>query len=406
MAKPETLPLRLSPKERNLVTRHIDLPAKLRNKLNEGREEDDMLVFDLTVEELDALADALEDEEDLADRPELEDVLERVSGLLDLADWGEEDEASLEDLPEPLRRALEEIVEDPTVTSWEQVAERLRPVADRMGEELRPQLGGLTPMQVYLLLDSHWYGEDSVVQLNESLPPEAFQDNILLTNARILLQVLREEGPVKTTEAGNLPRKFVEMIVQRLVLPEGFLEEERTVSKVLNEKDIGPLHMVRVLLEGAKLTAVANGRMRIMREGLGMLADDRAGALFARLFRSLYFGVNTDYFDALPEVPGLKESVAFSLYKTQQLANDWQRTKTLAPQIFLPYVLQEMPPIYTDCPDSVTYYAEARVFWHLARFGLLERRSVPDPAALLKRADEVRKTPLFDQFIDFRLPDV
>src|SRR5690606_26274333 len=115
------------------------------------------------------------------------------------------------------------------------------------------ELGGLSPMHVRDLLVGAWEGPDAVVQLNEELPDDDVEEAEFLVNARVLLQEVRDAGKVRATTAGNLNRRFVDHMLDRLRLPSGYTEEVREYQKVINEQDVDRLHEPRVVLELAGL---------------------------------------------------------------------------------------------------------------------------------------------------------
>jgi hypothetical protein len=81
-------------------------------------------------------------------------------------------------------------------------------------------------------------------------------------------------------------------------------------------------------------------------------------------------------------------------------AGEWRDPEQLAREIVLPEVYAELVNPHWD--DSAPLSVERRVLLPLQWFGLLERRDLPskDP---FDRPYEVRKTPLFDRFIQFQL---
>lgn len=410
MSTPESLPLRLTRRQRDLVVQESFLPEELELKLRFGQVEDDMLVFEFEPERLFELEQYVVDAANRMREPgmqrEIGDVIVRIDKLLTIADpTGQSFPRAVSiNLPAALQQALLEIMEEPEVTSLAEAEERL---IQRLETEIRHQredLAGLTTMQTVHLLESPWEGEDAAVRLNETLPFEDLAGVPMLKNARLLLQAFLNEGPVKATQAGNLTRKFTEAILDRLDLPEGVLEAERSVRKVINEPDFFHLHEPRVLLQMAKLVALRSSQFHVTKKGKSFLNEERAGVLFAELFRTLYRNMNLDYFDRMVEVPEIQETVAYSLYVIRQRADDWQRRTALASEIFLPYVKHRIPVGY-DGRDNFDTFASTRVFHHLERFGLLERRKVSEPAEVLGYAIEYRKTPLYDRFIEFELPE-
>jgi len=404
MSIPETLPLRLTARQKDLLMQAVGLPNELHEKLQSGLPEDDMLVFDCSRDDLNDLAEFAAGEANHATDPRLEaeyeGILRRIEGLLNIA--GPAPHGTEPVVPEPLLNALKELVQDPSVISFDDLIARAEEVVADKIKAPQADLEGLTPLQSMRLVESEWLPEGTAVLLNIALPYEEVSKSSGFNNARILLEVFRDEGPVKATQAGNLTRRFIEGMLDRLDLPEWYLKMDSATRKSLNEIHVYPLHMARVLLETAGLVELEGGRFSVTPLGRKVVSEDRAGDLYARLFCALYRQANLDYFDRMVEVPAIQEGAAYSLYAVSRLADDWVREDDLAQRVFLPYVRLSIPdnPYNIDLPADL---AHARIFHHLQEFALLDRREVPDSSAPLGSVGEVRKTPLFDAFIRFDL---
>lgn len=404
MSIPETLPLRLTARQKDILLQAAGLPGELQEKLQSGLPEDDMLVFECSRDDLNDLAEFAAGEANHATDPRLEAeyeaILRRIEGLLNIA--GPVPRGTEPVVPEPLLHALKELVQDPSVISFDDLIARAEEVVAGKINTPQADLEGLTPLQSMRLVESHWLPEGAAVLLNIALPYEEVSKSSVFNNARLLLEIFRDEGPVKATQSGNLMRRFIEGLLDRLDLPEWYRKMDSATRKSLNEIHVYPLHMARVLLETAGLVELEGGRFSVTLLGRDLVSEERAGDLYARLFYALYRQVNLDYFDRMVEVPAIQEGAAYSLYVVSRLADDWVREDDLAQRVFLPYVRQSIPenPHHTDLPANL---AHVRIFHHLQDFALLERREVPDSSAPLGSAGEVRKTPLYDAFIRFDL---
>ena len=71
-----------------------------------------------------------------------------------------------------------------------------------------------------------------------------------------------EEDGAKTTAKGNLNRKFVARMVTEMGLPGDFLEDLFFHNKVINESDVWPLEIMRIVLELGKLIPEKPGKVR------------------------------------------------------------------------------------------------------------------------------------------------
>jgi hypothetical protein len=261
-------------------------------------------------------------------------------------------------------------------------------------------MGGLSPVQVQRLLSSGWEGEGGAVRLTEDLGLPELAGARILHNARAFLAALREEDGTRATSAGNLNRKFVQAMVERLAWRPGFVEDLRRWNKVVNEEDAWPLHRLRLLLDLAGLVTRRKGRFRATRRSELVTADDRAGALFALLFRSHFRTLNLAYLDGAPEAPGFQETIAYTLYRFGVVGDAWRSPEELAAGLLLPTLrerLEEEPP-----PDPAPLILRTRLLGPLEDFGLADLREEPGEQRWETRRF-YRKTALFDRFLRFEL---
>lgn len=243
----------------------------------------------------------------------------------------------------------------------------------------RPQaeLGGLSPHQAWRLLEADWEDPSGWVALADDLPFEDLAQVRLLANARTFLETVAGEGGVKTTTAGNLNRVFVGRMLEAMAWPEGFREEVRRWNKVINEHDVRPLHILRILLYGARLLRRWKGTLRTTKLGESLAAEERAGELFAILFRTHFRRFNLAYLDMVPETHEFQHTVAYSLYRFGQLADDWRRPEDFAESLVLPAVRQGLPP--RELYDPLAIIVEMRLLRPLVDFGLADER-IDEPA--------------------------
>jgi hypothetical protein len=263
-----------------------------------------------------------------------------------------------------------------------------------------PDLGGLSPEQMDRLLRGDWF-TSGPLRVNSDVPPGDVLDADLVVNARTFLAAVQQAGGVRATAAGNLPRKFVGEMLERLRFPSGHVREIRKFHKAINEHDVLVVHALRVVLEVAKLIRRARGRFVLRPAARELLPEAKAATLYLRLFRTVFREFSLAYLDTFgPEAPSLQHTVAFSLYRVSVTAREWRDPEQLAKEIVLPEVYAELTNPHWDAAASLSIVQ--RVLLPLQWFGLLERKDLP-PTEPYDRPYEVRKTRLFDRLIEFRL---
>ena len=284
---------------------------------------------------------------------------------------------------------------------YESVEEVNRLLAEHMREynsRAQRDLGGLSPDTMGQLLYGDWTSEGAL-RLSETLALDELADAAIFSDARTILEYVRDEGPVKETPAKNLPRATVAALLARLRMP-----AERRVTLVVdapakvNEGDVFWLPVMRHTLFFASLLARRKG-LRITARGRALLNDARAGELYALLFRTLFRKLNLMVLDRTGGHPRLQSTIAYSFYKLRSATRDWTAAEELAESAWL--ASAKDPPREWETAYKLEHFPfRHRVLDPLVHFGLLEVRFLPTEVQWIERA-EYRRTPLFDRFMRF-----
>lgn len=279
---------------------------------------------------------------------------------------------------------------------------RLQNLMKAHNELSDPKMGNLSPNQANKLIYSKWEGSDSTIKLNENLVLSDLQEARFLLNARIFLEALANQEGDTATAKGNLNRKFTKLIFERMHWRPGHKEDTIRFNKVLNEHDVWPLHIVRIICELARLVRKRKRKFLVTNKGQQLLAEQKAGELYTLLFRTFFRQFNLSYLDSLSECYGLQGTIAYSLYRLKKVATSWQTPDSLVQSILLPKVreqVQQSLSVYI----KPCWFIEARLLRPLEDFGLLDCSYDDAYKGLTRRPEKVRKTGLFDGFINFSL---
>jgi len=262
-----------------------------------------------------------------------------------------------------------------------------------------PEMGDLSPNHVSQLLHFAWNDPNSPIELNEQLPLSDLQNARFLLNTRIFLQALQSSKIPTATAKGNLSRKFVSQMLEKMHWPDDYLKQLRKYNKVVNEHDVFPLHIIRTICECAGLIRKRKTFFVITTKAKGLLADEQAGPLYALLFHTFFRKFNLDYLDRLTEYQCIQDTIAYSLYRLEKVAKIWQPIETLLTDILLPNVAKEIHetlPQYT----KAEWLIESRVIRPLKNFGLIEC-AYKQGFKGIETLTKVRTTNLFAKFIHF-----
>jgi hypothetical protein len=232
-------------------------------------------------------------------------------------------------------------------------------------------------------------------RVQEDLAFAALASTSVMPNARLFLAALGESGAGLTAK-GNLNRKFVEMLLDRLRWKNYDAAEIRAVCKAVNEHDFIPAMYLHAVLRLAGLVRREKGFLKITKKGCGLLPEKQAGRLQAVLSRTTFARYNPAYLDGfgMPEI--FAPQISLILYLIGQFCTDWREPGPLMRSVTLP-AKELTAPKYPGLPIAAF---EARVLRYLCWFGLMEKAR---PAANddWQQPHLYRKTPLYDRMLRF-----
>ena len=205
----------------------------------------------------------------------------------------------------------------------------------------------LTEQQFYAFVEDRL---DSVglCRVQEDLPLAALADTSVLPNARLFMMALEDSG-TKLTTRGNLNRKFVEMLLDRLHWRGCDAAEIRSVCNTINEQDFTPAMYLHAVFRLAGLVHREKGLLKLTRKGRTLLPEERAGRLQALLFRTTFARYNSAYLDRfdMPEV--FAPQISLTLYLIGQFCTDWRSAGALMRSVTFP-TKELTEPKYPDLP--------------------------------------------------------
>lgn len=291
---------------------------------------------------------------------------------------------------------LEEIRRAGPFASLDELNRRVAARAQAYNRRPQADLGGLSPEQMGELVYGDWQ-TTGALRLDAALTMDDVGTAPFLADARTLLQYVEDHGPIKPTQAGNLPRRVVQDLLPRLRTAESDLPFERPPT--VNEGDVLWLLVLRHTLLFAKLLVKRRGLVT-SRQGRSLLEEQRAGELYALLFLTFFRTLDLRFLDNSDRHPGLQQTLAYSFYRLQGEAHDWSSAPALAERAWHPDMKEPPIPWETEHGDLRHWPFMHRVITPLVKFGLMERRAV-DPSARWKEY-EYRVAPLFNRFIRFQ----
>lgn len=250
------------------------------------------------------------------------------------------------------------------------------------------------------LLVADWKSTEGPLRLSADLSLADLAKADFFLNARLFLAALAEEDGATATAAGNLNRVFVGRMFDRLKLLPPHRESTRRFCKVVNEQDVWPLHLARIVSECARLVARRKKHFHLTKGGRALLPEDKAGALYRALFLAYFRRFDLRYDFHLRDVPGIQATMAAVLWRLDAVAWDWTPVRGLAPRILLPRVLSQMHEAMTYAYDTEEWILAGYLLDPLFDLGLIETKKGGEWSNVTEK-DAIRVTALWQKFIRF-----
>ena len=264
----------------------------------------------------------------------------------------------------------------------------------------QPELGGFSPDMLSALARNDWETPDCPLKLSNDLSCEQVANAVFFQQIRTCLIAVRDSGGIKATAKGNLPRSFVNTMV------DVFLNEEEkadtlSVNKVLNEEDLFPLHEARLVSQVAGLIGLTKGRFKLRKKTLLLLEPDASGQLYKKLFFAFFRKYHVGYrFNRGIDLDWLQFETGYMLMPLQQHANKWIDPSSHTDKWLHPMVLERLQDELSDISYMTEADAIERYFIKpFEKWGLLEVQRVKE--GYFDKINRIRKTPLFDALIRF-----
>ncbi len=304
---------------------------------------------------------------------------------------------SNDNLPPELRAKIEAALESSggDINALKSV---LNKTQDDYNRTPQAELGGFTPDMLFALQRHDWMESDCPLKLSD---PDATQvaHALFFQQTRTFLIAVRDSGGIKATAKRNLPRSFVNTMVDVFLNAE---QKDLTLSmnKVLNEQDLFPLHEARIVCQVAGLIGLTKGRFNLRKKTLPLLEPGASGQLYKKLFFAFFRKYNIGYRFGGLDLDWLQFESGYILMPLQQHANKWIDPSAHTETWLHPMALERLQDQLSDISYMSASNAIERYFIEpFEKWGLLEVERVKK--GYFDTIRRIRKTPLFDAFIHY-----
>ena len=252
------------------------------------------------------------------------------------------------------------------------------------------------------LIEADWARPDGPIRFDDRMAVGDLAGSEFFHNARLLLQTIAEAGEVQATPKGNLKRDLVSELLPQLRLNPLLRRSHEDEGRVTDEPQIAALHLPRVVAELAGLLRRRTGKFTVTRQGLALLTDECAGALYRTLFLNFFRKLNLAYAAQFSDLPEFQESMAVTLWRLDDVARGWQPAGELAPLVLLPAVLRSVEAVCAGGFHTPGELLISFVLTPLLKFGLIQRAS-GDEWPRITEQERLRLAPLWRKFISFHV---
>lgn len=226
----------------------------------------------------------------------------------------------------------------------------------------------------------------------------------LLSTVQLLIERAHANGGLKLTATGNLSRVDVRALFDVLSWPDYNKAMVLTVNKVLNEPDVWPVEISRVVAQEAKLLRRRQGLLHSTKLASLLIASTSGLTLMRLVTATLLWRINLGYVDRVPVEGWPQDHVGIVLWCLSVSADRWSTAADLVEICTL-----FDPRFGAYGYDHRGYALESRVLRPLTWLGLMESQESSETDSLGVRKPRLyRKTPLFDRLLifDVRLNDM
>ncbi|MCO6461658.1 MAG: hypothetical protein J5I59_09655 [Saprospiraceae bacterium] len=170
---------------------------------------------------------------------------------------------------------------------------------------------GLTHNEMDALLYQP-FDEKSPVRLKEQIADDVLDKIPIFRITEALFEIIRQEGPIKLTKTGALPRKIVTELYD-LGYVKDFLIENGYRS-LLKQDDWNILSSIKVTIEISFMVRKAKGVLNLTKKTQAIMAQNDRSGLFHLFFKAYTSEFNWGYNDSYTPFPFSQIGWAYSIY--------------------------------------------------------------------------------------------
>lgn len=218
-----------------------------------------------------------------------------------------------------------------------------------------PQLDflGLSSEQMHQLLNFPYVKTREIVEADVNLPQEVFRGIPVVDNARLFMDRLAKQEPLKATAKGNLPLSFAREVLAELKMPDRELYD----TSIRTEEEAPILRALRELLTLCGWVKKRSGRFSLTGNGRKIVQGGFIGADFRNLLETFTLIFNWGFMDRYPPFSIVQQSFLFGLYLLHREAR-----REIEDQALADHFLRAFPQVLEEARRYEAPYREPRDF--------------------------------------------
>jgi hypothetical protein len=198
---------------------------------------------------------------------------------------------------------------------------------------------GLSPAQIHNILYSPFNLHNDVF-IFECQDIHKIKEVPLFKHSLYLLNKMKEEGEIKATQIGNIPRALVREMYHE------FFSNERYARMPNTEDDILAVSRVRHILDIAGLIKKRSNKFSLTKKGENLLQENKWPELFQEVVLTFMNQWNWACGDRYSDLALIQRSAVFNILLIHKECQDWTHDKELGQ-----YYLEAFPALINEASD-------------------------------------------------------
>lgn len=282
------------------------------------------------------------------------------------------------------------------IASLDEMNQKLSIIMSNLNSVAKSPFLGLSPNQMHNILYTPFNFQNEVFNF-ECDDISKLKEVPLLKHSLYLLNRLKDEGEIKATQTGNLPRALVREMYHE------FFSRDRYARLPSTEDDILGITRVKHVLELSGLIKKRSNKFSLTKKGEGLLLENKLPELFNEIVLTFMNQWNWAFGDRYSDLPLIQKSIVFNLHLLHKKCQNWTHDKDLG-QCYLeafPALVKEANGYFGPEEEIINCFSTRFLSRVCLPLGLLELKEV-EGEKVYDRKEYFKVTRFFVDSFKFR----